>query len=214
MGGGSRGSSSTSTQEIPAELKPLYSQTGTKVMGLQEEAPISTYLTPRPAEIAPLSPTQQTSLDLLNRNLMEVGQPLEEAPIVGAGKRYFESQVAPGIENRATLSGLGRSTALENARATAEAATVLPIMQGEQARRDSMIEAGLRGGDIERAVEQDTLTAEMEDYLRSRALAEKALFAPVSDIPSTFGQATRGRESGGGMFKILPWLFLLGALWI
>lgn len=202
MAKGSGGGSSSTTQEIPSELKPLYTQTGELIQQVQNEAPISQFIQPNPTEIAPLSGTQQTSLDLLNQNLRSATGPLEEAPIVGAGRRYFESEIAPGIENRATLSGLGRSTALENARASAEATTILPLLQREQARRDAMIAEGFRGGDIERSVEQQESNAAAQDFLRRQALSEQALFGPMSQLPSTFGQSGKtSTTGGGGLFK-------------
>jgi len=160
---------------------------------------------------------------------------LEDSEIAQAGGRYFNKSIAPGITNEATLSGLGRSTANTNARAAAEAETMLPLIQAEQARRDSilrgeqgrrdtlrgserdrldtllrseqgrqdaMIGQGLQAGDIERGVEQQGYNAEMQDFLRRQGLSEQALFGPLGQLPSTFGQSgTTKTSGGGGMFK-------------
>lgn len=197
---GKGGGSSTTTASIPAELKPLYRQTGQNLRSLQDENPVSSYLGANPTRIADLSGTQRSSLGLLNQNLSSAMGPLEEAPIVQAGHRYFTGTIAPGIENRASLSGLGRSTALTNALSAAEAQTLLPMFQQEQARRDLMIEAGMRAGDAERAVEQQRYNAEAQDELRRQAIAEQALFGPMGQLPSTFGRHT-STDSGGGLFK-------------
>ena len=193
------GGSSSTTAKIPAELKPLYTQTGKNVMGIQNEAPVSQYLGKNPTQIAPLSGTQVASLGLLNQNLNDAMTPLEQSGIVQAGNRYVDENILPGITNEATLSGLGRSTANTNARAAAEAQVMLPLLQGEQARRDAMINQGFYGGDIERSVEQMTNNAEQEDFLRRQGISEKALFGPLMQLPSTFGSTTK-TSTGGGMF--------------
>lgn len=162
-----------------------------------------------PTQVAELSGTQQKSLGLLNRNLDDAMSPLDQSQIVQAGNRYFDTSIAPGIENSATLSGLGRSTALEAGRSAAEAQTMLPLLQGEQNRRDQMISAGFTGGDIERSVEQQSYNAAAQDSIRRQALAEQALFSPMGALPSTLGQSGTSKTSGsGGLFKaiLLPWI--------
>jgi hypothetical protein len=217
-GGGSKGSSSgATTANIPPELQPLYGQTGRKVSELQNQDPLSAYLGASPTKIAPLSSTQQQAIDLTQMNLSDAMKPLEQSDIVQAGHRYFTGAIQPGIENSATLSGLGRSTALENAKAATEAQTVLPLFQGEQARRDAMIQQGLQAGDVQRSVEQATYNSQQQDLLRRQALAEQALFGPLGQLPSTFGNITSGTTttSGGGLFKaVIPFLVPIASFFL
>jgi hypothetical protein len=200
-----KGSSSGSTQqhaEIPAELKELYNKTGDNIRDIQRTNPVLDYIGSRPARIAPMSRTQNRSLDLMNYNLDDAMRPLGDSDIVRAGTEYFDKSIAPGITNEATLSGLGRSTALSNARAAAHAQTALPLFQAEQARRDAMIGKGFEAGDIERGVEQQGYNADTADFLRRQGLAEQALFGPMGQLPSTFGQSATTKNSGAsGMFK-------------
>lgn len=173
-----------------------------RLNGPQDPGWIAEFAESNPTQIAPLSGTQGRSLDLLNTNLSDATKPLEESSIVQAGNRYFDTSIAPGIENSATLSGLGRSTALEAGRSAAEAQTMLPLLQQEQARRDAMIGQGFTGGDIERGVEQQGYNAEAQDMLRRQALAETALFSPLTGLPSVTGQTGSTTQSGsGGLFK-------------
>lgn len=197
--GGSPGGSSSSSPSIPKELKPLYTQTGQNVQELQNQLPVGQFTGQNPMKIAGLSGTQNKSLGRLNEAL-DYGA-LEDAPTISAGKRYYESTIAPGVEQRAGMMGLGRSTALTNARATTEAQTMLPLFQQEQQRRDALIPLGMQAGATERAAEQDVNTAEYQDFLRRQGLSEQALFGPLNQLPSTFGQTSKTSSSGGGMFK-------------
>lgn len=209
------GSTSSSATTIPRELKPLYAQTGQETMALQKANPVSNYLGENPTQIAPLSGTQNKSLDYLNRNLdtaMNTG--LGDSDIAKAGQKYFQESIAPGITNQATLSGLGRSTANTNALAAAEAQTMLPLFQGEQARRDALIGEGFKGGDIERSVEQQGYNAEQADYQRRQALAEQALFGVSGQLPSTFGKSS-STSGGGGLFKsLIPFLLPIASFYL
>lgn len=199
---GKGGSTSSSSASVPAELSPLYSKTGTNVSGLQDSIPLSGFTSANPATVSPLSGTQQKSLAALNSNLDTLSTPLESAPIVQAGQRYFDQAVAPGIINQATLSGIGRSTALTNALSSAQAQSAVPLLQAEQARRDAMIQQGFQGGDVERSVSQETNNADQADFLRRQAIAEQALFGPLGQLPSTFGQTSKTSGGGGGLFKV------------
>jgi hypothetical protein len=200
VGGGQSGSSSTKAT-IPKELRPLYSQTGQELQNLQNQAPVSGFTGSNPLKVAPLADTQRMSLGNIQEQLRGGAGPLESSPIVGAGQRYYEANIAPGIENRAALSGLGRSTALTNALASTEATTMLPLFQGEEARRERLGALGLQAGQVERGAEQDVNTAEYQDFLRRQGLSEQALFGPMGQLPSTIGQKTSTSSSGGGMFK-------------
>ena len=201
-GGGGSGSSTT-TNNIPPELSALYTQTGKGIQEAQTANPIGQYLGANPTRVAQLTGTQRQGLDLMGMNLRDATRPLEESEMVGAGRRYFQSNIRPSIENDATLSGLGRSTALTNALAAAEAQTQLPIFQSEQARRDAMINQAIQAGEVERGVEQAGFNAEQADAIRRQNLAEQALFGPLNQLPSTIGQTTTSKTSGGGggLFK-------------
>lgn len=204
MAKGGQSQQTTGSQNIPNELSGLYKTTGENLQRLQEQNPVSDYNRYNPVDVAPLSGTSQKSLGYLNQNLDEaMGTPLEQSPIAQAGHRYFEGAIAPGITNQATLSGLGRSTANTNALAAAEAQTALPLLQGEQQRRDQMISGGLQAGDIERGVTQEANNARYADFLRRQGLAEQGLFGPMGQLPSTFGQSSTSKTKGGGggMFK-------------
>lgn len=199
---GKGGQTSNSAPAIPKELKPLYANTGQETIKLQQANPVSNYLGENPTRIAGLSGTQGKSLDWINSNIDQArNTKLEDSEIAQAGKRYFDASIAPGITNQATLSGLGRSTANTNALAAAEAQTMLPLFQGEQARRDNMIQEGFRAGDIERNIEQQGYNADQADYLRRQALAEQALFGTLGQLPSTFGRTTVSSGGSGGLFK-------------
>lgn len=198
MGKGGSSGGSTTTNEIPAEYKALSAQTGTNISNLQNEDPISQYLPANPTKIAPLSDTQNQSLGMLNQNLSDArNTSLENSPIVQAGHNYFEHSIAPGITNQATLSGLGRSTANTNALAAAEAQTALPLLQGEQSRRDQLVNQGMTQGDVQRSVSQQANNADQQDFIRRQALAEQGLFSPLGQLPSTLGQSTVSKTSGG-----------------
>lgn len=217
--GGTSGSSSSSAS-VPPELSGLYTQTGQNVQQLQNDLPISQFTGANPTQVAPLSGTQQSSLDFLNQNINDArNTTLENSPIVQAGNRYFEKSIAPGIVNQATLGGLGRSTALTNALSAAQAGTALPLLQGEQKRRDELIGQGFTGGDIERSVQQQRFNSTAADALRRQAIAEQGLFGALGQLPSTFGQNSVSKSSGsggGGMFKVLlPWVLIIGGmLWM
>lgn len=199
MGGG--GQRSDTKAEIAPELRPLFHNTGGNLVELQQgKGSIFPFLDQRPQRVAGLSGTQQKSLGRLSEALDGAAGPLESAPIVQAGQRYFQNSIAPGIGNQAELMGLGRSTATTNALAAAEAQTALPLLQGEQSRRDQLISTGMQAGGIERGVAQESNEADQADFLRRQALAEQALFGPMGAMPSTIGQSTK-TSGGGGLFK-------------
>lgn len=107
------------------------------------------------------------------------GEDIAESPAITAALEAFNRNVAPGIERRLGMAGLGRSTALADALADAQANLLLPLIEEELARE-------------ERGIER-----EFQDFLRQQALAEQATFGPLgSFIPSTVGQRTI--TSGGG----------------
>jgi hypothetical protein len=207
-GGGGGTGSSTTTNNIPPELSALTSKTADHIGQLQEQSPmLQDYTGSHPTQVAPLSGTQQKSVGLMNSSLDSALTPLDESPIVQAGHNYFQNSIAPGITGQATLSGLGRSTANTNALAAAEAQTALPLLQGEQARRDQMITQGMGVGDTERGVQQDIYNADATDLARRQRIAERALFDPLGSGPSVQGsttvQSSKNSSSGGGGLTVI-----------
>ncbi len=216
-GGGGGSGTSTTTNNIPPELSGLMSQTAGNVGALQNQSPqLGEYTAPNPTKVAPLSGTQQKAVGLMNSDLDSALSPLDESPIVQAGHNYFQHSIAPGITGQATLSGLGRSTANTNALAAAEAQTALPLLQGEQARRDQMITQGMGVGDTERGVQQDINNAEATDFMRRQNIAEQALFGPLGNMPSSLGsttvQSSKNSKSGGGLTAICTELHRQGLM--
>lgn len=242
MAKGGGGGTSTTTNNIPPELSKLYSDTAWRISEeAQAQNPIHQYLGRNPTQVAGLSGTQQKSIGGVNRNLdaamaplsssemVQAGNhffntgslnnPLDQSEIVQAGNRYFDSSIAPQVESEAVLSGLGRSTALNNARSAAEAQVMLPLLQGEQgrrdqirrdmlgiygneqARRDQLLQTGMQAGDVERSIEQEGYNAEAQDALRRQGLAEQSLFGVMGQLPSTVGQTVKSKSSGSGLFK-------------
>jgi len=304
MGGSGGRGTSTTTANIPTELRPLFANTGRETIKLQGKAPVSGFLDPNPAGVADLSGTTTRAIggipgigetpeaevaarrgigslpgiagrtpgterlsdiagtEISNQRLSDIAgqgvsaEALRNSPFLSAADDFFKSEILPGIENRATLSGLGRSTAVTNATSKTRAANALQALQaaqsGEEARisrilgaertgqqleegrvgrqigaettgigvrergigreaaavesgiqnlrglggaetgrRLSEFEAGLRGGDIERGVEQERFNAENADAIRRQGISEQALFGPLGQLPSTFGQTTR-----------------------
>lgn len=199
-GGGSKGSSTTTSEaSIAPELRPLYSNTGQRVSELQGQIPLSQFTGASPMQVAPLSETQNLAIGNIKESLRSARDtPLEQSDLIAANQRYYDTQIAPGIQNRAALSGLGRSTALTNAEAQTQAAIMAPLMAEEQGRRDRLATLGLAGGEVERGAEQDVYTAAEQDELRRQALAEQALFGPLNQMPSTIGQTATTKSKGGG----------------
>jgi len=109
--------------------------------------------------------------------------PMDQSDIVQAGNRYFDTSIAPGIQNSATLSGLGRSTAAEAARSAAEASTMLPLLQGEQARRDTLL-SGEQG-------RRDTLFRDEQQRGQSALNAEQQRRDAMIDQGLRVGDAER-----------------------
>lgn len=68
------------------------------------------------------------------QNLRPLGLGLATSPSLAAAQQAFERNIQPGIENQAATAGLGRSTALTNSLASAEAQYMLPLVQEELGR--------------------------------------------------------------------------------
>jgi len=89
-------------------------------------------------QLAGTVPREFQDLDL--RMLLEgqfldpTGRHLPSSPSYAAANQAFQTAILPGIENTAAAAGLGRSTALTNATAQAQAAYLLPVIEGELER--------------------------------------------------------------------------------
>lgn len=67
------------------------------------------------------------------------GQSIVDDPAIAAALANFRQNVQPGIENQATLAGLGRSTALTNALATSQAQMLAPMYESAFGREGDRI---------------------------------------------------------------------------
>jgi len=71
---------------------------------------------------------------LENQFLAPTGINIQASPSYAAANQAFRTAILPEIENTAAVAGLGRSTALTNATAQAQAAYLLPVIEGELER--------------------------------------------------------------------------------
>jgi hypothetical protein len=163
-------SGSTTTANIPKELKPLYRQTADQMMALQNLSPLDDFATTDYTRgTAPLSGTEQYGIGLLPSIMQNpeesswafnqlqgvpdiAGEPISmtydelmNAPTIQAQQEAFRRTAMPTIENQMSLAGLGRSQAAGNSVALAEGQMLAPLMSGELARkertRDSRVNA-------------------------------------------------------------------------
>jgi hypothetical protein len=213
MGGGTR-TKTTQEPQVPDYMAPLMRQTATRGAEFQDAAPLQPFLEAKPMKVAGLSAREQEGLSLIPQlNVLGkrrvTGENLSTSPSLAAARQAYETSVLPGVENTAAVSGLGRSTALTNARAASEAAYLAPTIEAELAREErgnqneqamtlAQLQALLSGGGLERGVEQAGYEAEQSDLLRRQALAETGLFGPAGAqlLPSAIGQqsTTRGKQ--------------------
>lgn len=213
MAGGTR-STTAQTPQVPSELIPLTHQSAAGVMGLQSALPLTNFIGEGPSQVAPMTALQQRSLgeipglyDLAQRRV--TGANLQASPSFQAANRAFEQSIAPGIVNQATLSGLGRSTAVGQGLGAAKAQYLAPLIEAELGREErglgnevqtrlAAIQAGLQGGELARGIQQQGYDAQRQDYLRRQALAEQGLFLPFGQLaPSTIGQGSTTRGKSG-----------------
>lgn len=119
------------------------------------------------------------------------GETVANDPAIAAAIEAFQQNVQPGLQDRLSLMGLGRSSTAANALAKAQADLILPLIVEGQQREE-------RALDRELGVKQAAIGQEYNDYLRRQGLAEQALFVPFgSFVPSTFGQRTVTNAPGG-----------------
>lgn len=189
-----------------AGLSPIQQQAVARtprLFDLQDQT--QQYAGVKPLQIADLSPTQRAAIGQVG-NVYETagkrvtGETLRDSPAIAAARDTFRSSAVPNIVDQLTLSGLGRSTAVPNAIARAEAEFLLPVIQSELGReenaiaRDAQIRLagigqGLQAGDVERSVGQQRNEAEYQDFLRRQGLA---LDAPAREAQTIQTAATIG----------------------
>lgn len=111
------------------------------------------------------------------------GSGLQEDPAYLAAMSAFDSAMRPIIENQASLSGLGRSTAMTNATASQQAQTLLPMVQDYIGRQERSIDREL-----------DTMGRQVTDLM---GLGDRAVDRRGRSIESLLGLGDR-RMSGWG----------------
>ena len=228
MGSGGGGTSYTSTT-IPTELKPLFAQTGTKVMGIQNQAAgtLSSFFNKTPQVVPNATPGQ---LDILAaqreralgdprtpEELMALEQaqqflsvPFGELPSTLAGFQAIRNPIL----NETALAGLGNSDAVTSNLA----AGLSPLLQTEMQMRLGLIpqlanlgaaaaqrESGLLGeyGQSEEAMRQIQAQKAEADYLdmvRRQQLGTQFTAGLLQPLPSALSRST-STTTGGGMFK-------------
>jgi hypothetical protein len=198
---------------MPDYTSALAQQTGEKYRQFQTKAPIDPFLEAKPMKVAGLSEGERKAAGMVPQIQQQAqrrvsGETLRTDPSFAAAQEAYNTAIMPGIENRAAVSGLGRSTALTNADAAARAAYLQPTIEnvfGREERalgteRDAVLQAMQaysQTGGVERGIEQAGYEAERQDELRRQALAETALGTPMGTlVPSTIGQqsTTRGKQ--------------------
>ena len=155
---GQQTSSSESHIEIPSELKPLYTQSASGMMNLQNLSPLwgggaggsTNYLAANPMQTAGADPLQtwaaegvkglgdQTEAEKVAMQYglkasslagrMATGAGAATDPAVLAASDAFEKLMAPGIENQMGLAGLGKSSSLANALALGKSSQMAPLI--------------------------------------------------------------------------------------
>jgi hypothetical protein len=211
--GGTSESRTRQQAQIPPELQPLYQESAGRVLEFQRGQPLTPFAQPSPLRVPGLTGLQQRGMaevprlfDLAGRQV--TGANLQSSPSLQAARQAFTTAIEPRIVNQATLAGLGRSTAVPQALAQAEAQYLSPLIEAELGREErgigreaqlrlGAIEEAFRGGGMERDVEAQRAAAEQQDFLRRQALAEQGLFLPFGQLaPSAIGQVstTRGKQ--------------------
>lgn len=158
------------------------------------------------------------------------GAGIDTSPAVLRASEAFDKLMQPQIENQMGLAGLGKSSSLGNAMAMGKTTYMLPMVQDELAREQAAIQnqasmygsmvpqlegmgtndttrqlATLSGvattGASDRAITQEPLTADYQDFLRRQALSEQAAFVPFGATASQSigpqAQAQQTSSSGG-----------------
>src|SRR5262245_34026527 len=181
MGGGTR-TKTTQEPQVPQYLSDLTQTSGERIKEYQAADPLTGYAKASPLKVAPLSARESTGFGMIPQIQEQAkrrvtGETILNSPSYQAANKAYETAIMPGIENRATLSGLGRSTALTNADAAARAAYLQPTienifgqeergLQGEQQAVLNTINAYSGAGATERGIEQAGYEAEKADEMR------------------------------------------------
>lgn len=159
---------------------------------------------------------------------MATGAGVGTDPAILEAVKTFEANMAPQIENQMGLAGLGKSSSLANSLALAKSNYMLPLIQdyinreqgvlaneanmyasmvpqlttlggSETTRRLQAINAAMQGGTTLRAIEQEPLTAQYQDFLRRQALAEQALFVPFgATATASIGPESQYSQTSSG----------------
>ena len=163
MGGQSGSGKTTTTNEIPAELKGLTSKTAGKVGALQDQPGFNPgdYIAPHPLQVPGLTGNQQQAIGaapsigqttpgeygaygaLGGANLaagqsgLATGADFANDPSIAAAYNAYKTQVQPGLENQYGLMGLGKSTSLGDAAARGAASQLFPATQAALEREQS-----------------------------------------------------------------------------
>lgn len=141
---------------------------------------------------------------------LATGENIESSPAILAASEAFDKLNLPEIENQMGLSGLGKSSSLANAIALGKTEYMLPMIQDELSREQesytnqanmystlastlegmgendvsrqlSTLGAAAEQGATMRGIEQETLDAEYNDFLRRQALTEQLLFGSFTE---------------------------------
>ena len=214
MGGGTRTTTTQTPTTTTPELSELTKTSAQKAQEFQAGGDLRRFLEAKPLQVSPLSAREQQAFGMipqigeLGRRRI-TGETIQASPSYQAANQAYETAIRPGIENQATLSGLGRSTALTNAEAAARAQYLQPTiesalsretgaLQNEQQMTLAQLQALSAAGGTERGISQAQAEAEQADYLRRQALEEESVFQPLGAlIPTAFGQQSKTRGKQG-----------------
>lgn len=162
--------------------------------GLQAFNPAQQYASQVPADFYNLLALSQ------GVNLAPTGAGLANSPSLTAAQQAFNTAILPTIENQAAVSGLGRSTALTNAIAQAQAQYMLPIVQdelnrefqGNLQRYGALQNIGLQGaGAAERGIERGS-NVSLQQAMATQQLPQ--IMGSASSLLTQLGQDSAARQ--------------------
>lgn len=132
------------------------------------------------------------------------GETIANDPWVSASLQNFAQNVAPQIQNRATLMGLGRSSTAANAMSNAQMQALLPLYQQAAGLEENRINRMTQQGQFEAGLAEQQLGrlgGSVENELgRQERSAERASNANQNMIQNLFGLSDRmyGRQQQTG----------------
>jgi hypothetical protein len=203
-GGGSRGTSSTSPQ-VPEDVRRLMGRAVPQQEAALEQAPLQGFVQPRPAEIAGLTPEQQDALAVFTERLggptlhapeaqateelqRRIAAPIGEAPGTQAIRSFLEHQTEtralPSLMSELSLAGLGRSGAVASGVADLEAAKLFalaPALQQEVADRQRAVEQLFGVGEVMERRPTERAGAAFEAGETARMIEQARLDAQLAD---------------------------------